>query len=99
MYLNKKALLSAALILGAASEALANGLHIRQDGLSSAEEWLDHREQTQIHASAPASNRGRLSWARARSVSKIWPDLSKGAQPGAAVVTCPSMEGYPDCHP
>ena len=98
MYLNKKALLSAALILGAASEALANGLHIPQDGVSSAEEWLDHREQTQIHASAPASNRGGLSWARVRPESKIWRDLSKGAR-SANVLTCPSMEGYPDCHP
>jgi hypothetical protein len=97
--INKKTLLLAALILGAASEALANRLDIHRDSIESTQEWPDHRQQTQAHASALSSNRGSLGWARVHPESKIWGERGTAGRPSANMATCPWLEGYPDCHP
>jgi hypothetical protein len=94
--LNKKALLLAALILGVASEAWANGLDVYPDGIRSAPTWSGHGRPA---AEMLAANRGALGSARINPDSRIWREPALVRRPSTNASMCPSLEGYPDCHP
>jgi hypothetical protein len=93
--LNKKALLLAALILGVASEALANGLDVFPDSIHSVPKWSGHSRQA---AEMLASNRGALGSARINPNSMIWHERAPVRRPSTNGSACPWLEGYPDCH-
>lgn len=99
MFINKKTLLLAALILGAASGALADGLDIYQDTIQSTQLWSHPGRQPQTRAKALPSDHGSLGWASARPESTISRERRAVGRHGANVATCPWLEGYPDCHP
>ena len=99
MYINRKALLLVALILGAASEALADGLDSYQVTIQSTQQWSSPRRQSQTHAKTLASDHGSLGWASVHPQSTISGERRAARRPGANVATCPWLEGYPDCHP
>jgi hypothetical protein len=96
MPINKKALLLAALILGAASQALANAPDVYPDSIQSAQKWSGHRPRT---AEMLAANRDAFGSARINSDSTIWRERASVRWPSAHASTCPWLEGYPDCHP
>jgi hypothetical protein len=99
MYVNKKTLLLAALILGAASEALADGLDIYQVTIQSTQQWPNPRRQSQTHAKTLASDHASLGWASVHPEWTISRERGAAKRRGANVATCPWLEGYPDCHP
>ena len=99
MYINKKTLLLAALILGADSEASADGLDFYRGTIQSTQQWSNTRRQSQTHSKALASDHGSPGWASVDPESTISRERRAARRPGANVATCPSLEGYPDCHP
>jgi len=99
MYINKKTLLLATLILGAASQALADGLDIYPVTIQTTQQWSSPRRQSQTHVKALASDHGSPGWTGVHPESTISRG-NRAARPARAnVATCPWLEGYPDCHP
>jgi hypothetical protein len=85
VFMNTKIALSAALILGFASAALASA-ESNLDETLSAREWAEYLGNNQKHEMAFASN---------NYDSPDWAPVY--AAPTA--IPCPTLEGYPDCHP
>jgi hypothetical protein len=76
--LDKKALLLAALILGAASEALANGPDVYSDRIQSAPKWSSHpRQATEMIA----SDRDALGSARINPNPMTWHERTSVRRP------------------
>jgi hypothetical protein len=94
--LNKTALLSAAVILGIASEALANGLDVYPDSIQGVSKWSGHRWPA---AEMLASNRVAVGSAHTNPNSMIWHERALVRWPSTNGSACPWLEGYPDCHP
>jgi hypothetical protein len=82
VYINKKALLLAILILGAASEAFASDY----DG-----------NQGTAQITQQLSDRAAMGRARAHPDSTIWRERASAKRPSMTAPTCPWLEGYPDC--
>jgi len=85
VFMNTKFVLSAALILSSASAALASA-ESNLDKTQNAREWAEHLGNNQRHEMAFASN---------NYDSPDWAPVY--VAPSA--ITCPTLEGYPDCHP
>jgi hypothetical protein len=88
MLTNTKIALSAALLLAATSATLAN------DGISAAK-FSEHLGHGQKKALALTSY-GRLRPVPGSTIRLEWGTL---ARPIPNASSCPSLEGYPDCHP
>jgi hypothetical protein len=96
MYLDQKKLLLTALILGAASQALADGLDNLQATIQATQPRPHHRRQADLPAKAIALYRGSLDRARVHRASTT--SQNSVSHLGPVVATCPWLEGYPDCH-
>jgi hypothetical protein len=99
MFSKTKLVIATALILGAASAALANDIETNPSEAQSAGEWAHYLGQKQKPQKAFAP---RSYQSLDRSTVSASPIIRRGAkaaeQAHASTVPCPTLEGYPDCH-
>jgi hypothetical protein len=99
MFSKTRNILATALVLGAASAALANDIETNPSEAQSAREWAQYLGQKQKPRNA-STPRSYESLDRASVfVSPTTRRASKAAgRAYVSTVPCPTLEGYPDCH-
>ena len=99
MFSKTKLVIATALVLGAASAALANDIETNPSEAQSAREWAQYLGQQQKPQKAFAPRTYQSLDRATVSASPIIRRRPKAAeQAHASTVPCPTLEGYPDCH-
>jgi hypothetical protein len=99
MFTKTKFALVTALVLGAASAALANDIETSPSEAQSAREWAQYLGQKQQPQNAFASGTYKsLDWAPASASPAVRRAPKVAGQAKVSTVPCPTLEGYPDCH-